>query len=197
MKLSGVLPFARELLQKAVSAGDVVIDGTAGNGHDTLFLAQLVGEHGTVYSFDIQQQAIESTGRRLSEKEAEHQVRLIHDGHEKISQHLSSEHYGKVAGSVFNLGYLPGSDKTVVTTPETTISAVEQVTEHLKPEGILLLVVYHGHPEGQVERDTLLPFVRSLPQEEFHVLEYRFTNQKNNPPFIIAVEKRKKKSQGA
>ncbi|MCD8509955.1 MAG: rRNA methyltransferase, partial [Bacillus sp. (in: Bacteria)] len=46
MKILGVLPFARELLSRSVVAGDIVVDGTAGNGHDTLFLAKLVGHSG-------------------------------------------------------------------------------------------------------------------------------------------------------
>ncbi|MDQ0254953.1 putative methyltransferase [Evansella vedderi] len=190
MKLLGVLPFARELLYRVVEDGDIVIDGTAGNGHDTLFLAKLVGSEGVVYSFDIQEAAIEATEKRLEEKEYLERVKLIHDGHENVLSHLRDEHAGKITGAIFNLGYLPGSDKTVVTTPATTIAAVHDILGQMKKEGILVLVVYHGHKEGKKERDELLPFVRELPQEEFHVLEYRFTNQKNNPPFIIAIEKR-------
>lgn len=190
MKLLGVLPFARELLTKAVSEGDIAVDGTAGNGHDTLFLANIVGSGGTVYSFDIQKEAIEATKQRLVTHELLGSVLLIHDGHEHFLSHLREEHKGMIAGAIFNLGYLPGSDKTVVTTPNTTITAVTDILREMKKEGILVLVVYHGHVAGKVERDELLPFVRSLPQEDYHVLEYRFTNQKNDPPFIIAVEKR-------
>ena len=49
LKLDRILPYARILLEKAVSPGDIAIDATAGNGHDTLFLAKLVGENGHVY----------------------------------------------------------------------------------------------------------------------------------------------------
>lgn len=191
MKLAGILPFARELLKTAVSAGDIAVDATAGNGHDTLFLCGLVGRQGTVYSFDIQAEAIAATKKRLAQHAvADEVVQLIHDGHEKLTHYLTPAHHGQVAGAVFNLGYLPGSDKSVVTTPETTLAAIDQVLQQLKKEGIVVLVVYHGHPEGKKERDELLPFVASLSQEEYHVLQYGFINQRNAPPFIIAIEKR-------
>ncbi|MDG5787758.1 class I SAM-dependent methyltransferase [Evansella sp. AB-P1] len=190
MNLLGVLPFARELLNKVVSEGDIVIDGTAGNGHDTLFLTKLVGKTGKVYSFDIQEEAINATYDRLLKENMEHVATLIHDGHENVLNHLEKEHHHQVAGAIFNLGYFPGGDKGIVTTPDTTISAVEKILLHLRKGGILVLVVYHGHPEGKFEKELLVPYVRKLPQDQYHVLEYRFTNQMNNPPFIIGVEKR-------
>ncbi|MCR6107667.1 class I SAM-dependent methyltransferase [Salipaludibacillus agaradhaerens] len=190
MKLTRILPFARELLTKAVPKSGIAIDATAGNGHDTLFLAKCVGEHGFVYSFDIQKQAIETTKSRLMSENALTPVNLIHDGHENLLTYLKTEHNGQVDGAIFNLGYLPGSDKSIVTIAETTITAIRHILTHLKSEGLLILVIYSGHMEGQKEREVLIPFVRQLPQDMYHVLEYRFTNQRNNPPFIIAIEKR-------
>ena len=57
MKLHRILPFARQLFSETVNAGETVVDATAGNGNDTLFLAELVGENGHVYSIRY------STGR--------------------------------------------------------------------------------------------------------------------------------------
>ncbi len=56
---------SHDMIQKIVLPGDIVIDATAGNGNDTLFLAGLVGETGRVYSFDIQARAIEKTRKKL------------------------------------------------------------------------------------------------------------------------------------
>lgn len=192
MKLSGVLPFARELLTKSIPEGAIVVDATAGNGHDTLFLAKLVGEKGKVYSFDIQEKAIRSTQARIASEDVEQQVKLIHDSHDNLKAHLERDDCKNISGAIFNLGYLPGADtdKSVVTAPKSTINALMQLTANLLPEGMIILVVYHGHEEGKLEKEALLPFVRALRQEEYHVLEYRFTNQRNNPPFIIAIEKR-------
>lgn len=190
MNLDGILPFARKLLEKVIGQGDVCVDGTAGNGHDTLFLAKRVGKNGRVYSFDIQKQALDNTRERLLAENELDQVILIHDGHEKAKQYIDKNDYGKIKGAVFNLGYLPGGDKSIVTKPETTICAVEQLFEGLECGGIIVLVIYHGHEEGKIERNEILNYVSKFSQEKAYVLKYEFINQINNPPFIIAIEKR-------
>ncbi len=190
MKLERILPFARQLLEKAVSPGDIVIDATLGNGHDTLFLANLVGQNGRVYGFDIQEEAVHKTKERLAENDLADRATLFHSGHEFILENVPPVHHGKITAAVFNLGYLPGGDKSIVTRPQTTISAIDQLLDLMAPEGIILLVIYHGHIEGAVERDYLLRYVRQLDQSLVHVLQYQFINQKNNPPFIVAIEKR-------
>ena len=190
MKLEGVLPFARKLLEKAVGEGGAAVDATMGNGHDTLFLAKLVGSSGKVFAFDVQAGALEATRIRLRENEAEKQAALFLAGHEQAASLIPESFHGKINGAIFNLGYLPGSDKSVITKPGTTIAAVQQLLEMLAPEGIIVLVVYHGHEGGAAERDRLLEFVRGIDQKSAHVLQYQFINQQNNPPFILAIEKR-------
>lgn len=190
MKLERVLPFSRTLLKKAVQPGDIAVDATIGNGHDTLLLAELVGEDGKVYGFDIQEEALIHTQERLKEHKLLDRVELFQKGHEEVQAVIPSIYHGKVTAAIFNLGYLPGGDKAVVTRPETTISAIQQLIELLAPEGMIVLVIYHGHEEGALERDELLQFVQKLDQQQVHVLQYRFLNQQNNPPFIVAIEKR-------
>lgn len=190
MKVKGVLPFARQLLSEAVTTGDICIDGTIGNGNDTLFLAQLVGESGQVFGFDIQDEAIENTTSRLVENNCKEQVTLFHHGHEEAQRLIPTTFHGKIAGAIFNLGYLPGGDKAIVTKPKTTITAIESLLSMLKKEGVIVLVIYHGHEEGRIEKEALMGYLTSLDQKQAHVLTYQFINQKNNPPFIVAIEKR-------
>lgn len=190
MKLDGILPFARKLLEKAVTEGNIAVDATLGNGHDTLYLANLVGSNGHVFGFDIQKQAIETSISKIRENGFEDRVTLFHSGHENLATLIPSEYHGKLAGAIFNLGYLPGSDKSVTTTPSTTISALDQLMNLLQPGGIIVIVIYHGHEQGKFERDHLIDYTISLDQNKAHVLQYQFINQKNNPPFIIAIEKR-------
>lgn len=190
MKLERVLPFARRLLELAVNPGEIVVDATLGNGHDTVFLAQLVGENGTVYGFDIQEAAISSTTLRLEEQGLKERVVLFHKGHEHILSSIPQNQYGKICGAIFNLGYLPGGDKSIVTRSNTTISAVGQLLEIMATDGIIVLVIYHGHEEGAKERDDLIQYVKELDQNKVHVLQYQFINQINSPPFIIAIEKK-------
>ena len=52
--LQTALHFSHQLLKEVVELGDFVIDATMGNGHDTAFLAELVGPSGEVFAFDIQ-----------------------------------------------------------------------------------------------------------------------------------------------
>jgi predicted methyltransferase len=190
LKLDRILPFAKNLLEKAINSGDIAVDATLGNGHDTLFMAGLVGETGRVYGFDVQEDAIRKSTDRLFQHGMSNRVTIFHEGHEQLSKMIPAEHHGKITGAIFNLGYLPGSDKTIVTKPETTISAMEQLLQIMAPEGVIILVIYHGHEEGAVERDALLHYCHHLDQNKAHVLQYRFINQKNNPPFIVAIEKR-------
>lgn len=190
MKLERILPFARTLLERAISPGDVVVDATLGNGHDTLYLAKLVGETGHVYGFDIQEEAILATKKRLEEVNLSERITLFHSGHESLKLKIPVEHHGKLTAAIFNLGYLPGGDKSIVTKPETTVSAIGQLLELLAVEGVIILVIYHGHEEGALERDYLLQFVETIDQQKAHVLRYQFMNQKNNAPFIVAIEKR-------
>lgn len=190
MKLKKVLPFAKSLLETATTPGDIAVDATLGNGHDSVLLANLVGEHGHVYGFDIQEEAIINSQRHLEESQLISRVTLFKKGHEHISECIPSTHHGKIAAAIFNLGYLPGGDKSIVTKPATTISAVEQLLSIMAPEGIIVIVIYHGHLGGAEERDSLLQYVKAIDQKKADVLQYDFINQANYPPFIIAIEKK-------
>lgn len=185
MKLERVIQYAQTLMRMSLEEGDIAVDATAGNGHDTVYLAELVGPKGFVYAFDIQQEAIQSTTKRVLDHHFERRVQIIHQGHETVDQYVTKE----IGGAIFNLGYLPGSDHSVVTKPNTTVEAIEKLLSMLKVGGIIVLVVYHGHIGGKVERDEVIRYVSNLPQKYVHVLRYEFINQKNDPPFIIALEK--------
>ena len=185
MKLERVLQYAQTLLKSAISNGDVAVDATAGNGHDTLFLAGLVGDDGFVYAFDVQKQAVDATLHRLLDNALEHRAVVLKDGHENVAKYVDKP----ISGAIFNLGYLPGSDHEVITRPNTTIQALKSLLKLLKVGGIIVLVIYHGHEGGKKERDEVIRFVSDLPQKYIHVLRYEFLNQKNDPPFVIALEK--------
>lgn len=79
-----ILPMAKRFLAKVVASGDAVIDATAGNGNgnETRYLAELVGEESCVYAFDVQQVALATTAQKLGPLQSH--VKLIHDGHENV-----------------------------------------------------------------------------------------------------------------
>lgn len=153
-----------------------------------LFLADLVGVNGHVFGFDIQQEAIDTTTQLLTEKHVADQVTLLRESHANMAELLPQQ--TEIKAAIFNLGYLPGGDKTITTLAGSTLKAIDAALSLLTVGGIVILVIYHGHPEGQTEKSAVLHYAEALSQEQFHVLEYRFINQRNNPPFVIAIEKR-------
>lgn len=139
---------AHIILSRMLREGDHAVDATAGNGHDTLFLAQLVGPDGMVYAFDIQAAAIESARQRLTEAGLGSQVAWHHASHEEIERLVPT---GNIAAVVFNLGYLPGADHNATTRTDSTLAALRAANQCLRPGGILSVLCYPGHPAGAGE----------------------------------------------
>ncbi|MUK90767.1 methyltransferase domain-containing protein [Ornithinibacillus sp. L9] len=184
--IKGILGYAHYLLKETIQPGETVVDATCGNGNDTLYLSKLVGDEGSVFGFDIQKQAIENTKQRLLQHNRTN-VTLIHDSHANISNHIQPTTI--IGGAIFNLGYLPKSDKSIITKGESTTLAIHNILKQLKEGGLIIIVVYHGHPGGQEEKESVLHKAKSLDQKLFSVLRYDFINQKNNPPFLLAIQK--------
>jgi tRNA A58 N-methylase Trm61 len=174
---------AHTLIRDRIAPAGMAIDATVGNGHDTAFLLECVGPTGKVYGFDIQPQAIEKTRSRVGESPA---LVLHCAGHEQISEFVRAP----VDAVAFNLGYLPSGDKTVITRADTTIRALESCLDLLSDNGIITVVVYPGHEGGEAEAEALLGWSRQLDQESWTVIHYGFLNQRNAPPFLLAIERR-------
>jgi len=145
-----------------LSEGAIAIDATAGNGHDTVFLAKQTGESGHVYAFDIQHRAIENTRIRLLEQQLEQRVTLIEGSHEMLRMHIPASDRGLIAVIMFNLGYLPGSDKHCITRPASTLKALNQALSLLGPDGALSVMLYPGHEGGLEETNAVLTWGSNL-----------------------------------
>ena len=182
--------FAHSLLQSRVNSGDWVIDATAGNGHDTLFLAHLVMPGGRVFAFDLQAEAITSTRARLIAADALAVCTLIHDSHHHLGLRLPAEAKGRLAAVVFNLGWLPGHDKTCITKTDTTLAAVQVALEWLRPGGLLTIVAYPGHLGGDVESQAVATWATSLPSNTHEVRHLCPANRQGKSPECWAIRKR-------
>lgn len=182
--------FSHHLLRERLYPGDMAIDATAGNGHDTHFLAQLTGDTGMVYSFDVQGEAISAT-RQLLERWGvpSGSWHLVHAGHETMLSAVPVRWHGHAGAVLFNLGYLPGSDKSIVTQTETTLAAMKSALTMLRPNGILVAVLYTGHPGGMSEAQSVRDFSTGLSGREFHTIEYRTLNVRQPSPSVLAIEK--------
>ena len=174
------LEMAHDFLAQVITQEDIVVDATMGNGHDTLFLAKLAKQ---VYAFDIQEQALEKTSQRLQEAGLTN-AELILQGHETVDQFVR-----KVKAAIFNLGYLPSADKSIITQPQTTIEALDKLCHMLVKGGRIAIMIYYGHEGGDIERDAVMDYVSQLPQQEYTATIYRTLNQINNPPFLVMIEK--------
>lgn len=193
MKLEVILMFesritdtVQEIIKDYINEGDVVIDATIGNGFDTCFLAEKVGDSGHVYGFDIQNIAIKLTKDKLDEKKLRNRVTLIEDSHQHVKRYV--ENSIKVA--MFNLGYLPKGDKKVITRPESTIKAIEEILDLLISGGIISVVAYYGHEGGLVEKNQVSNFFGELSNKEVDVLSIAYENRKMNAPVIYLIRKK-------
>lgn len=189
MALPEVLPLAQSMVKNVVNPGDLVVDATMGNGHDTLFLANLVGPTGLVLAYDIQEEALNTTRQRLLEARCEAQVRLLLKGHQSVVEELEPLKQ-PVSAAMFNLGYRPGGDKKVVTRPDTTLAAIEGLAHYLKPGGVITLVVYSGHPGGEEEAVTLVQTLSGWSHKQYNIARYGWLNRPNHPPYLVVIEKR-------
>lgn len=158
---------AHEAVGAVLRAGDVAVDATAGNGHDTVFLAEAVGPGGLVIAVDIQSAAIHATRERLRSAGCEQQVRLIEVCHSTLADVLPRD--ARLRAAMFNLGYLPGSDKQSLTSQATTVPAVIACLEHLRPGGIVSVMAYRGHDGGKEEAEALSHVLAELDQSCFSV----------------------------
>lgn len=178
-----ITEYCHHFLEEFISEGDVCVDATAGNGNDTEFLCRSVGENGHVYAFDIQKEAIENTGKRLSEANLSERAELILDSHERMRKYIKEE----AQIIMFNFGYLPGGDHEIATKSESSIRAIEEGLSLLKVNGIMNLCIYSGGDTGYEERDAILSYVKTLDTKKWLVIMSSFYNRKNDPPIPVFI----------
>ncbi len=182
--------WAAELVGPALFPGARAVDATMGNGHDTRWLCEQVGAEGRVYAFDVQPAALARTRALLAENGLSDRAALFCAGHERMYEYVPEP----VDAVMFNLGWLPGGEHGVTTRTETTLLAAEAALALLKPEGILTICIYPGHEEGARELDALLRWAAGLDCRAWDVLLKRYLNQPNDPPQLIAIKRKKRKS---
>ena len=180
-----LLALQKQFILNHLGAGDAAVDFTMGNGHDTEFLSRTVGEHGHVFAFDVQEAALTSTRARLEASGCPQNYTLLLASHHRVKEFVTSP----IKAGMFNLGYLPGSDKSVTTMRETTLPAIKAAIELLASDGVLLVAIYPGHAEGEAEGKEVEALLSGLDR---HVLCATMVRILNSPtsPFFIVIEKK-------
>ncbi|RRT83975.1 hypothetical protein B296_00005682, partial [Ensete ventricosum] len=210
--LLSFLSFIR-VWKNIIQKGDTVIDATCGNGYDTLALLTMVADEsgrGCVYGMDIQQEALENTAALLEISVKENKRKLVkllklcHSKMEDIVQNDNSVSNLPVLHPfivhkkfclfqfrlvVFNLGYLPGGDKAILTTPGTTLAALQAAGRVLGSGGLISVMVYVGHPGGRDELESIQGFASALPVEFWASFKLEMLNRPTGPVLVLIFKK--------
>lgn len=154
------LRIAHAAWKRVVKPGETVIDATCGNGHDTLLLAQLALNEtaGKVIAIDIQETAIEKTKERLKNHlpfSQFNRIQFSSEGHQRFPEIKP----GSIKLIVYNLGYLPGSDKKLTTRADTTLASLQHASQLIMPGGMICVTCYPGHPEGLIEGKAVIQHI--------------------------------------
>ncbi len=165
-----------------ITPSSTLVDFTMGNGHDTEFLCSLVPD-GKVYAFDIQKSAVENTAQRLKNAGFTN-AELILDSHANVKNYVRTP----IDGGLFNLGYLPGGDKSIHTMRESTLPAIKAAIELLNPGAVLVVNAYPGHDEGRLEGEMLQELLTQYDKKYYCITQFRIINSPD-APFIFAVER--------
>lgn len=158
-----------------------VCDFTLGNGYDSLFLLRQI-KKGFLYGFDIQKEAINNSRQLLTETGFEN-FKLILDSHANVLDYVRE----KIDLGIYNLGYLPGGDKSLITKGDSTVKSISGALKILNPGKALIITAYKGHKGAMEEYESVMGYVSSLDQREYSVMNINFPNQRNNPPEVITV----------
>ena len=186
MKRYQITEWCHHFMKEHVKQGDLCIDATAGNGNDTLFLCQLVGKTGKVIAFDIQEEAIRNTRKRLEEYGVIERAEVVLSSHEQMGLYAEKD---SVACIVFNFGYLPGGDHELATKKESSIRAIHEGLRLLKKGGMMSLCIYSGGDSGFEERDAILSEIRQLDSRKYLVIVSEYYNRPNHPPIPVMIVK--------
>lgn len=179
---------AHNIIQQFLAVGDYAIDATIGNGHDTLFLNKQIGKAGKVFGFDIQQQALDSTQSKLESEHISNNTLLFHISHSKMEQYIPTQFHGKIKVIMFNLGYLPGSDKSIITHTDSTLLALNQSLSLLAPSGMIAITAYPGHQGGAEETGQIKQWCNRLSTEQYTV-QIIYSSDNKTAPVLFIIHK--------
>ena len=172
------LDLAHSYWTKILKPGDKALDATCGAGFDSEKLASF--NLNTLYIFDIQKEAIERTKLRLGQNLQN--VKFYEMCHSKIAEVIEKDSLKLI---VYNLGYLPKSDKSIKTLPDTTLKSLEGALSLLQNGGVISITCYPGHLEGALEEKELLHFCKALSPKEWSVCFHQFPNRQLAPSLIL------------
>ena len=179
---------AHNLISEALRPGDIAVDATVGNGHDTAFLMEQVSPSGRVFGFDIQQSAIALTSMKVTSE----CLTLIQASHALMDEKIPKQHHGNISAIMFNLGYLPGGDKSIITQTASTLTALTVACGLLADDGIITVMAYSGHSGGDVETGQVDDWCKQLDPKQFDVRIFYSVGNRDSTPRLFVISKHSK-----
>lgn len=174
---------AQDAAAELLEPGTRAIDATMGNGHDTLFLARQVAPNGQVIAFDIQAQALQITHQRLVDQGLDGVAELKLRSHDSMLEQVPQDWSGTVSAVMFNLGYLPGGDKALITHAATTLPALDQAMTLLREGGLLSLILYRGHSGAEPESEAVIDWI------EHKAERHTITRHETPGPYLYLLKR--------
>lgn len=175
------LDLAFSFWKSCLKPEDRVIDATLGHGYDALKLLSLI-PNGFLYGLDIQQAAVDSTQEKLKPLYSNYQ--LYHQCHSSFPEEAN-----QIKLIVYNLGYLPKSDKLIKTQTLSTIKSLDEALKRLAPGGVISVMCYVGHVEGKQEEAAILTWAQSLDKTDVLISAHPLVNRELAPVLYLIQKK--------
>lgn len=184
-----IVEFSHYLIKEFINRNQnnnlLCIDATCGMGNDSLFIVKNINQSSTLICYDIQEVAINST------KE------LLKNYNNVVYNLQSHESFNEESADliIYNLGYLPNTDKVVKTNSSTTLKSLEnalRITNN-KNDYLIIIVLYPGHQEGLLESQVIDNYCYNLSSSKYLVSKYLNYNRPTSP-YIISITPNKKTS---
>lgn len=191
MKFDSPISLAHSYWLDYLKIGDTAIDATCGNGHDTLFIAKnVLGiNQGQLYSLDIQAQALKEAREKLSKNlspELIERIEFIQSCHSCFPIAIKPK---TVKLIVYNLGYLPGGNKNVTTSFETTLTSIENAMDLVADDGLISITCYPGHHAGKIEQTKIVSFIEQLHPWKWVCCHHIWINRREGPTLFLLQRK--------
>lgn len=148
---------------------DVAIDATLGNGYDAIFLSNY---YKRVIGIDIQELAIKRSKEKTKDIK---NIEIYLDDFNNIDEY----NYANLI--IFNLGFLPGSNKKIKTQDYTSESAILKAYSIL--DGILLVACYIQHEGGYDE------YLRIIDAFNLNNIKYEIEDSFENKEILLIIKK--------
>ncbi|MBC9784887.1 hypothetical protein H1S01_10235 [Heliobacterium chlorum] len=164
--LTSAVTWSRRFLTEIVQPGDFVIDGTAGNGQDTLFLAEQVLPGGKVWAFDIQQKAIDATAARLKQSGYEAALWLTSSESDDAELHPLNQ-LAQAMEPTAEHGGLSSSDICLFRCDHSRLAALLKAKEHPPLKGAIFNLGYlpGGDHAVVTQAETTVAALEALAEE--------------------------------